>query len=225
MFVGVDPPDAELLIDGKPHFERKSSHVLFVEPGQHTLRARLAGHVDDFTNFSAPRGSWVTLTLRLAETPPKPSPQVSANGRPAPRQPAPTPAPPPSRGADVAGSLRLAGIITASAAVVGGTAFAIGGAVVDDQLERRSMALSREIGPKACLAGSFRDECESLRSQGRTRDMLDGLAVGSFITGAAIGALTLSSLWWAPNERSRTPIQVMPTATAKQAGAVVSGAW
>lgn len=47
LFVGVDPPDAELFIDDKPVGAGKDSYLIFLEPGSHTLRARLAGHVDD----------------------------------------------------------------------------------------------------------------------------------------------------------------------------------
>lgn len=44
LHISVDPPDAEVLVDGKSLGASQPSYQVFVEPGRHTIRARLAEH-------------------------------------------------------------------------------------------------------------------------------------------------------------------------------------
>lgn len=223
LFIGVDPPDAEVLVDAKPLAARKSSHVVFVEPGKHTVRARLAGYVDEVVSLDAPKGSWPSVSLQLEQ---KPSPPIVAAT--APRAPSANPAP---RGSSVAAKLRTAGFITAGAGAVLGVGFTVAAVVLDNQIEKRSAALSKRAAPRkgeefsVCLEPTHKQDCDTLVTMADTRKVLGGAAVGSFITSAAIGAAAFSSFWWAPREYHREPIRITPLATMTHAGAVVTGAW
>jgi hypothetical protein len=55
--------------------------------------------------------------------------------------------------------------------------------------------------------------------------VFEGIALGSFIASGVIGAVTLSSLWWAPGARERAPIEMVPRASSKHAGVVLRSAW
>ncbi|WP_437621648.1 hypothetical protein [Sorangium sp. So ce1151] len=43
LYLSVDPPDAEVLIDGKPIGRPRRTYTLFFEPGKHMVRARAPG--------------------------------------------------------------------------------------------------------------------------------------------------------------------------------------
>ncbi|HTN92899.1 MAG TPA: hypothetical protein VL242_54900, partial [Sorangium sp.] len=43
LYLSVDPPDAEVLIDGKPIGRPRRTYTLFFEPGKHMVRARAQG--------------------------------------------------------------------------------------------------------------------------------------------------------------------------------------
>jgi len=67
VIIAVNPPDAEVLIDGKPVGPPARTYVIYVEPGSHTVRARLVGRHDDESSLRLPAGSSASVTLRLAE--------------------------------------------------------------------------------------------------------------------------------------------------------------
>jgi hypothetical protein len=106
-----------------------------------------------------------------------------------------------------------------------GAALAIAGVAADDQVENRSTALQARGGLSTCLNAAYEHECLHLRGLVTTRDTLDSAAVASFIASGVIGAVTVSSLWWAPGERSSAPVRVMPAVTDKHAGALLTGMW
>jgi len=223
LVIAVDPPDAEVLIDAKPITARKSIHVVFVEPGKHTVRARLDGYVDEVVTLDAPKGSWPSLSLQLEQ---KPSPRKAAET--APRAPAPALAPPPS---NTAAKLRTVGFITAGGGTALAVSFTISGVVLDDQIEKRSSALSKRAAPgrgeeySVCLGPAQKPACDSLLALIDSRDALDSAAAWSFIASGVIGAAAFSSFWWAPGEHRPAEIRLTPVATGQQAGAILTGVW
>lgn len=219
LFIGTNPPDAEVFLDGKPMERSEPTYLVFVEPGKHTVRARLKGYEDAAASVDVTRGGWPSVWLYLPRSA-APAAQANVNAR---RAPAAAPATPSS---SKAATYRKAGVIAASGGVVLGFAFMASGIVLDAQIEERSSALANKGGNLGvCKEAAFKDECADLHALIRTRNAFDGVALGSFIASGVIGAVTLSSLWWAPGDRDRAPIQVVPMATSKHAGAILRGAW
>ena len=218
LYLGVDPPDAEVLVDGAPIKGRKPSYLVFLDPGPHALRARLAGYADDDASIDASKGTSQTITLSLQRlTPPRSSAAVIRL-----REPTPAPAAPPS---NIATTLRKAGFITVGAGAVAGLGLAVAGELLDDHVEARSSALTKRAGFNACLGTTHQAECNALHSAARARDVVDRLAVGSFALSAAVGVVALSSFWWAPGEQRPARIQVKAAVTPNAASATVTGGW
>jgi hypothetical protein len=122
---------------------------------------------------------------------------------------------------------RTVGFVTTASLAVVGTGFLIGDTVLDDQVQERASKIRERGGPWACRGEVFRKECDELHSVASARDVLNPLAVWSLIGAGVVGGVTLSSFWWAPAERprARAQIRVVPTASARQAGAVVTATW
>lgn len=227
LHISVDPPDAEVLVDGKSLGASQPSYQVFVEPGRHTIRARLAGHADAVSATDAPKGRSSGVWLRLSKAPAAGS---QAAAKPGPRvetaSSAGAPAPVASAGS-TARTWRTVGIVTTASLAVLGTGCVIGDAVLDDQVEERASKIRERGSPWACRDNAYKEDCEALHSIVRTRDVLNPLAVWSLIGAGVVGGVTLTSLWWAPAERpkGRAQIRVLPSAGMRQAGAVVTTTW
>jgi hypothetical protein len=218
LFVGANPPDAEVFLDGKSLGTSEPTYMVFVEPGKHTVRARLAGYEDAAASVDVARGGWPSVWLNLPKSV-APAARVNVNARRPPAAPSDTPS------SSTAATYRKAAVIAASGGVVLGLALTVSGIVLDAQVEDRSSALANKGNLGVCRKAAFEDDCADLHTLIRARNVFDGVALGSFIAGGVIGAVTLSSLWWAPGARNSAPIKVVPTATSKYAGALLRGAW
>ena len=220
LFIGVEPPDAEVLVDGKPLAERKGSHLVFVEPGTHTVRARLTQYEDGYAEVETPKGSWPGVALRLTKLPDAPAERPSVKAPPPPRAEAV------ASSSDTAATYRNIGLIGASGGALLGIGLAAYGVALDEQVEDRSSALARRGGGlSVCGGAAFKDECAELRGLITARDVSNNLALGTLIVSGVLGAVSLSSFWWAPSDRRRASVEVAPTVTGKQAGAVLRGVW
>ena len=227
LVISVDPPDAEVLVDGRAVGASKPSHIVFVEPGRHTVRARLAGHAEAVNSVDAPKARWSGVWLRLPRAPRTLSQAPSKTG---PRARASTSS---SAGApaSAARTWRTVGAATTVSLALLGTGFAIGDSVLDDEVEKRSSKIRELGGPSACGGQAYREDCEALHSIASARDVLNPLAVWTLLGAGVVGGVTLSSLWWAPAEqpraraRAQAQIRVIPTASARQAGAVLTATW
>ena len=214
VYVGVSPPDAALFIDGRPVGSGLAAHVLFTTPGEHTLRAKLAGHDDAVLTFTEEKGARPVYSMH----PVRVAPLVST-APPSPWTPAPDPRP------SIAPTLRTAGLITAGVGAVLGIGFTIAGSVVDDRLENRAEILGEQAGFNACNGPKYRAECAGLQSLINARGALDAAAGISFASAAAIGGIALSTFLWADSEKQPAPLRLVPSATAQDAGVTLHGRW
>ena len=223
LVISVDPPDAEVLVDGKSVGASKPSHIVFVEPGRHTVRARLTGHAEAVNAVDAPKARWSGVWLRLPRAPRTLSQAPSKTG---PRARASSSAGAP---ASAARTWRTVGAATTVSLALLGTGLVIGDAVLDAQVEERSSKIRELGGPSACGGQAYRKDCEALHSIASARDVLNPLAVWTLLGAGVVGGVTLSSLWLAPAERPRAraqaQIRVIPTASPRQAGAVLTATW
>ena len=222
LYLAVNPPDAEVWLDGRPIGPRGRSDLLFLEPGPHTLRARLAGHGETWQALEAVAGMDRSLGLTVVPRP-EPGPALAPMARTPPRR-APPPAAPVASPSSAVPALRTAGIaLTATAAVVGGGAL-IGAAVIDAGLEERRSELgwSRD----ACFRPSVAAACEELHDALERRVALRGVGAVSLAASGALGLATLASFVLAPSEPppGRRALRV-GVLFDQQAGVTIGGVW
>ena len=215
--ISVDPTDAEVLVAGVSLGEPRLTYLVFVEPGTHTVRARLAGHGESTATVEAAPGSTPLVALRLprAELRAAPSPRG-----PSPARPAATPADP---GDSPATALRPLGFAAAGLGLTAGAGLVIAAAIAHGDVKDRAAAMHAS-SPRCREPPSA--PCRDLADLITTRDRLAGAAIISFIASGALGAVTASSFWWtsdAPPPAAR--LRVSPLTTARRQGILLEGQW
>ncbi|HSN99739.1 MAG TPA: PEGA domain-containing protein [Candidatus Nanopelagicales bacterium] len=208
--IAANPTAAEVWVDERSLGAPRDSYVVFLDPGRHTFRARLAGYHDGVTTIEMKAGSaqQVSLVLREHRAPPPPPP-----------------APPRCRagvdcGGKVAGTLRSIGFATAGGALALGAGMIIAGEVLDAELKERTAGLARYD----CRGKQSTPWCMGLRELRSTRDKLASAGMIGLVAGGTVGLVTLSSLWWAPGSPSAR-VGVAPVVGPGEAGASVYGHW
>jgi hypothetical protein len=98
IIIGVNPSDAEILVDGKSIGAGEVTYIVFVEPGTHAVRARLSGYGDAEQMTDADCGETTNVAMRLSTPTVVPaltlmSPESKADQASTDRSPANTPAP------------------------------------------------------------------------------------------------------------------------------------
>jgi hypothetical protein len=74
VLVVVSPPGAEVFLDGARLGNDRSGRYVTVAPGQHTWKARLAGHVEVMLTHTARGGDYPDVRLTLSALPPSAQP-------------------------------------------------------------------------------------------------------------------------------------------------------
>lgn len=200
LVVAVNPSDAELMLDNQPIPVRRSSHILFVEPGQHTLRARLPGFVASSVRHNAPKGTQASLALQLAQVPPAPKAAPREARAVVVREPP----------VDLGARFRVPVLITAGGAALLGGGLLGAAIAVDDAVEDRTADLGARAGLGACHAWAYEAPCERLGTLVDTRDALARVGWGAMFVGAGLGAVGLGSLLLGPGEKERVRMAVVP---------------
>ncbi|XXY15537.1 PEGA domain-containing protein [Sorangium sp. So ce216] len=197
--MAASPPDAEILVDGKPIGTGVTAHELFVAPGAYTLRARLSGHGEVSQRVEVAAGMTVGAALQLAraaETParaPEPGARKSEPVRPAAAAAAPVAAPGPW--ASRPGTLRIAGVAATMATVSTGTVFMLRANRLDGDLDERIDGLHRDPAwtSGACREAPQPPACPELQRMREQRDRSGALGTVLVATGAVVGAVTAAS--------------------------------
>jgi len=181
LYVGANPADAEVFVDGERVGAGTPTYVVFVEAGSHTVRARHAEHVEGRVTIDVAHGASSVVSLRMDRLPPCKACPAAAKAIPAAeRRPPPAAAP---RG-KTRETLQRVGIVTAAGAAVVGAALTISAAVVDDNLEEDATAL----GLGACRGDPSTGACRDLQDAKDTRDLLHAMGIASLMASGAIGA-------------------------------------
>jgi hypothetical protein len=217
LYLGVGPPDAEVLIDGRAVPRQGTTAELFLEPGQHTVRARLSGYADAAVTVEAVAGKEHRLSLDLPRVPEKveekgPRPAGAPRRRPDPR---------PVQRDETAGTLRTAGFVAAGAGATLGAALTISAIVIEEDL----LADAGALGRSTCTTDPSARPCKDLRGAMETRNVVHGLGLGALIASGVIAGVTASSFWWAPSERSPARVHLVPAVEPRQAGLGVVVVW
>ncbi|WP_437636321.1 hypothetical protein [Sorangium sp. So ce854] len=227
----VGEPEAEVFMDGRRVGQGLATYVVYVEPGSHEARATLAGHEDGVGRFEAQRGDTPAIGLALKEKPPAPVPPAPPRAAAEAVGPvaAPVPPAPPRAAAEapaVGPAIRVGGLALASAGLVVGAGFAIAWAVKDGEVGTLREQMLSEIGDHACSPKKMAvdDRCAPLRDAADARDDLGLVVVASVVASGVIGAVALSSFWWAPSPE-QGGVRVVPLATARGGGVRIEGTW
>ncbi|WP_437925272.1 hypothetical protein WMF37_40400 [Sorangium sp. So ce291] len=228
LYLSVEPPDAEVLIDGKPISTPARTYRLFLEPGQHMVRARLAGHEEAFASFDAQAGKPTTISLQVpragtqAAVPAKDAatvtrePKRSARGAQAPTV----------ASSSTASKLHIAGAVLAGAIMVAGGGFLMWSAYTQDELHDGATALrGADKEANRCARPDAPRACSELRDLQEKRDLLRQVGWVSLATGGAIGALTLVSLFVDRASPPSDGVRIVPTAGGRSAGLMMVGTW
>ena len=219
LYLGVSPPDAEVLIDGKPVGGKAAARELFLEPGQHVVRGRLSGYSFYEESFSSSAGEARNILVHLQRVPLV----MTASTTPA---PAPTPAVATSR-SSAGESLRLAGVIATATTALTGAALLVWSGVTDDDIaEQRSELRRKGWEWNTCSRPNAPTECSAMSDAAQRRDRLATLGLVSLAASGAIGVVTLGSFVVVHGEPiDAGGVRVVPLAGAGQAGVLVRGVW
>ncbi len=229
VWITVFPRGAHVLLDGRP-LGRADGRSFAVEPGKHTIAARLDGYDDEVRPVSVRGGDVPHLDLVLTPKPkllPQPAAPAASPARAPVTGPAPSaivvppssvPAPlrwclPAATPRGVLAPLACAGLITTLAS--GATAIAL-------EVDRRS--LRDKVSADTCrpTASARPDVCDALGERVGQRNAALEVTIGAAVTtGVLVGAASIAFGF----EHGATSPTVAPTASSNGGGIVILGTW
>jgi PEGA domain len=227
LFITVTPPDAAVVVDGRP-IGRGDGRGVAVEPGEHTIAARLPGYEDAIKRLrvvapSAPHIDLNLTPLAQAAAPLTAPPAVASPALPAPviEVPRTKSLPPPlawcipersARG--VLGPAACAGVLALAAS--GGVAIGLTlhADAMRDDLQKRG------YGPTTCAGATAPPECWEMLSRGQQRDTAQDVLIGTGIAAAALAGAAAVAITLEP----RGP-QMTAAVSPGGGGVFVQGTW
>jgi hypothetical protein len=200
LYVGVNPPDATVQLDGRTVGSSRRSYVLYVEPGEHTVSVRHEDFYRGMQTVEVAQGRSRSLGFRLERVPLAPA----------------SAAPPAPRGLSTESALQGAGLGLAMLCVVLGTGFAVAGEDADNGADKiGDRMLASGLPTNACSGNEYASQCAELHGMLEKRDGLDLAAQVSFAAGGAFGAAAAIWYFW-PAGAGKGP-QVRPTVAGFEA--------
>ncbi|AUX40061.1 hypothetical protein SOCE26_014570 [Sorangium cellulosum] len=230
LLLSVDPPDAEVFIDGKSIGPIARTYKLFLEPGQHMVRTRAPGREDALQMVRAEASAEIDLSMQLTRAAPRsakdkgPAAPEPASASPAARPQAPSP------WASWPGTLRIGGIAVTTATAAAGAVFLLRAHVVHGNL-READVVRRQQGwtSHTCREATAPAACAGIHDQVNQRDLFATLGKVSLATSAVFGVATAASFFTevavfgsAPRA---TSVRIVPVTTSERAGVLLEGAW
>lgn len=225
LFVTVAPPDAAVVLDGRP-IGRADGRGIAVEPGPHTIAARLRGYADAVKTITAvaPSSPHIDLVLRRLPPPPAAAPAVPK----APPSAAPS-APVSSGASSVPLPFRWCvpeatprGVLAPMACV--GVLASLAGGVTALVLEAERASLRSRVTIIECRPEdpSPPAVCAPLHERRLQRDIaVDVTLTAGIATAVLAGAAGIA---YGFEQRTTRP-RVVPTVGLNGGGIVVLGAW
>jgi hypothetical protein len=206
---------AEIVIDGNVVGTEPLEGEVFVEPGAHTIEARLVGYKGAPQAVTVAKGQSadVALTLVKSSTVDAGSGKPPGSGKGEPAEPGG-----PSKG------VIIAGVTTSVLAIGGGIVFAVVSSVNAADAEERSMTLAQK-GGAPCLMSSPGPECEAFKSSLTAERTFGNLSLWSFVVGGALGAGTAIYALAAPKSKPKSAVQAAPVVWTSGGGLMVVGRW
>ncbi|KYF79957.1 hypothetical protein BE11_42010 [Sorangium cellulosum] len=234
LYLSVDPPDAEVLIDGKLIGGPRRTYTLYFEPGKHMVRARARGREEAFQSLDARAETETTMTIQLPRAavasagdgvPAGPAKNAATDAQAA-RNLAPAPAP----SASWPGTLRIGGVALTTATAAAGAVFLLRAHVVHSNL-REANIVRREQGwaSDACRDASAATACADIHGQVEQRNLFATLGKVSLATSAVFGLATAASFLTEVAVVGQAPpaerLRILPVTTSERAGVLLEGVW
>jgi hypothetical protein len=228
----VRPSGAEVTVDGASYGPAPLGRELFLAPGSHLLRARLAGYQDEERAVTAEAGGTLSVTITLSAASPSPAPVAVPAARAAETAPA-APAPgrarraaPPARGIEPRTIVLISGAAVSLVALGVGAYFSLDADAARDDASKLGSTLHQSAVP-GCGAGASSPDCSALRAaverEERSRDRADA----ALVTGALLGAASLGAWLLIPDiaRAGRARIKAAPWVAGHASGVAVLGAY
>ncbi|WP_437544982.1 PEGA domain-containing protein [Sorangium sp. So ce367] len=238
LVLSVDPPDAEVLIDGERIGRTARTYTLFFEPGgKHMVRSRAPGHADAFQGFLGVAGVEHEMTMELPRAAASSAKEASSAKDTAPATPTPlrplpaTRAQAPSPWASWPGTLRITGIAVTTAGVTVGTILMVQAGKLDDDLSARRDRLQSEPSSSTsmCWHAPRNSPCGELARLQDARNMFGRAGLATVITGGVVGAVTAASFFtdfsFLRFKPAQDRVNVSPVANGNEIGARIEGVW
>lgn len=217
--VHVSETKADILVDGQFAGTSPLDTDIFVDPGSHTVEAKLIYFADAKQAVNVAKGSPATVNLMLAP---------ALRPSPAPSSPTVVVAPPatlPSPSSRVSPALFVVGgsLAALGLAIGGGLTLVANGKGAD------AKTLRADLGSRSACAGSTVDtpSCTALKGDLASKDSFTKAAFASFIVGGAFALATTSLGAWAgiaPTREGRAQsVRVVPILGRNEGGAAVFG--
>ncbi|WP_437709325.1 hypothetical protein WMF45_33515 [Sorangium sp. So ce448] len=198
--VWVTPPEAELLVDGKPLLEEEAAYEIYLEPGTHRLAARRAGYAEAEQVVTVAAGGSHEAALALAELP---------AATPASNAPTPPHATPARQVKVEPGALRswVPVIALGAASVVGlgvGAGMTVASNAASANVDRQMREILGEGGQCAKPTDAFVARCSEIRRTGTRADALGNAARVAYIAAGALAVATVGYVLWPSSKPSQS---------------------
>lgn len=217
--VDAHPAGAEISVDGASYGLAPLKYDLFLDPGEHRVRARLSGFQDQERVVIAEAGGAVKVSMTLEHATPAiaATPVVAA-----PREEAP----PPSHGIEPRTVALIAGSGLSLVALGIGVGFTLDASAARD--DAKSLGKKIHAGPSGGCADPALPECQELLTlvnrQGDSRHAADV----ALVTGAAIEGATLLAWLLIPDlapARKAGELRALPLVGRHSSGILLTGAY
>jgi hypothetical protein len=219
--VQVSVPGAMVSVDGSPVGRAPLELEVFVDPGSHTVTAKLDGYDDATLAVQAEKGSSQTVTLTMVRSAPPPPSGGSQEAMPGPVPPPP----PPESARRPSTAVLVSGGVVAGAALIAGAAFAATSNAKASDAAAKFDALVKANGPRACQTTNPATGCSDLAGVLNARATFADVSLWSFVGAGAVAAGTVIYALAAPKADARGGMRAVPVVTAQGAGLVMRGEW
>lgn len=198
--IRVSEPGAQVSIDGRSVGLAPINEEVFVDPGTHTVEAKLGDYETGRATVEVVKGASKRVVIALVKRV-----DQRSGGAEGPNK------------AVIIGGAAVTGVALLTGAVLAIVATGKG-SDADSKLEEL-----RQAGG-GCKANA--SACQTIDSDLATRDKLSNASMGVFIGAGAVGAATLAYALFAPRGRAATSgLRIVPTVGVGQGGVVMTGAW
>ncbi|WP_437586867.1 PEGA domain-containing protein [Sorangium sp. So ce1000] len=234
--VTVSAPLAEVLVDGKPAGKAPLAGELFVEPGEHTVEARLDGYAPAQRSVRVAKGETAAVTLAMAAA--KGDAAAEAGEKEgttaAPRGPvAAQPAAKPGSSVAVPAHVEQRSwipVFALGAASVVALGVAVGTTVAsndtNDQARGQSASIHNAGGQCIEPSTAFTARCAELDRLGAKADSLGDVAFGAYIASGATALAAITYALWPKRAGARsTGVSARPNVGLHSSGIILVGAW
>jgi hypothetical protein len=212
--IQVNVDGAEVAIDGQVVGRSPIVEEVYVDPGEHTIEARLVSYPTARVTINPEKGGSQQVALKLDA--PAPPPTASATTT------APPPSPRPSK------PVLIAGGAAAGVGVVLGAVFAGVSSSKASSVATQRTALMKTGTPVMCGVGAqATSACADLADTVNAKRTFANASVWSFVGGGAVGVATLIYGLATPKRAApaKPDVRVVPAAGPQGAGLELRGTW